>query len=96
MGDVCTGEKLREELTRALLEAKDDDNNEGGGIESFNQLVQEMTLKQQDVKAFAFRTKAMVLTLLILTSHLLCIRFIFPFKRFVLFRFFFHHYYLVG
>lgn len=55
-------QKLREELTRALLEAKDGniDDNEGGGIESFNQLVQEMTLKQQDVKAFAFRTKAMV------------------------------------
>ncbi|KAM5579996.1 putative galacturonosyltransferase 15 [Rosa sericea] len=53
---------LREELTRALLEAKDGnmDDNEGGGIESFNQLVQEMTLKQQDVKAFAFRTKAML------------------------------------
>lgn len=49
-------------MTRALLEAKDGniDDNEGGGIESFNQLVQEMTLKQQDVKAFAFRTKAMV------------------------------------
>lgn len=87
MGDVCTGKKLREELTRALLEAKDDDNNEEGGIESFNQLVQEMTLKQQDVKAFAFRTKAMVLTLLILTGHLLCISFIFSLKRFVLFCF---------
>ncbi|PQQ13729.1 putative galacturonosyltransferase 15 [Prunus yedoensis var. nudiflora] len=52
---------LREELTRALLEAKDGkvDNNEEE-IESFNQLVQEMTLKQQDVKAFAFKTKAML------------------------------------
>lgn len=53
--------KLREELERALLEAKDGnlDNNEQG-IESFNQLVQEMRLKQQDVKTFAFKTKAMV------------------------------------
>ncbi|CAN6571213.1 unnamed protein product [Malus baccata var. baccata] len=57
-GDQST---LREELARALLEAKDGNlkNNEQG-IESFNQLVQEMTLKQQDVKAFAFKTKAML------------------------------------
>ncbi|KAM1131471.1 hypothetical protein TB1_045267 [Malus domestica] len=52
---------LREELTRALLEAKDGNvNNNEQGIESFNQLVQEMTLKQQDIKAFAFQTKAML------------------------------------
>lgn len=90
VGDACkcTAMKLREELTRALLEAKDDkvDNNEQG-IESFNQLVQEMTLKQQDVKAFAFKTKAMV------NSHSLSLRFIFIFsfiaisQRLVLFLF---------
>ncbi|CAN6707717.1 unnamed protein product [Malus baccata var. baccata] len=57
-GDEST---LREELARALLEAKDGNlNNNEQGIESFNQLVQEMTLKQQDVKAFAFKTKAML------------------------------------
>lgn len=49
--------KLRDELTRALMEANDGDVNEGAG--SFNELVKEMTSKQ-DLKAFAFKTKAMV------------------------------------
>ena len=31
------------------------------GIGSFNELVKEMTSKRQNVKAFAFKTKAMVL-----------------------------------
>ncbi|OAY57292.1 probable galacturonosyltransferase 15 [Manihot esculenta] len=55
--------KLREELTRALLEAKDGDMYDNGmedSTESFNDLVKEMTSKRPDVKAFAFRTKAML------------------------------------
>lgn len=52
--------KLREELTRALVEAKDGNIYEEG-IESFNELVREMTSKRQDVKAFALKTKAMLL-----------------------------------
>ncbi|KAK9191022.1 hypothetical protein WN943_019633 [Citrus x changshan-huyou] len=55
--------KLREELTRALIEAKDGSGNGGGGIQgtldSFNELVKEVTSKRQDIKAFAFKTKAM-------------------------------------
>uniref|UniRef100_A0A2N9FBX1 Uncharacterized protein n=1 Tax=Fagus sylvatica TaxID=28930 RepID=A0A2N9FBX1_FAGSY len=57
---ICseTYQKLREELTRALVEAKDGNIYEEG-IESFNELVREMTSKRQDVKAFALKTKAM-------------------------------------
>lgn len=61
--------KLREELTRALLEATVSDN--GGGIGtvegansepvSFKELVKDMTLNRHDIKAFAFKTKAMVI-----------------------------------
>ena len=60
--------KLREELVRALLEATD-----GGGIGivdgsssepvSFQDLVKDMSLNRQDLKAFAFKTKAMVIYL---------------------------------
>ncbi|KAJ0053518.1 hypothetical protein Pint_01442 [Pistacia integerrima] len=58
-----TSLRLREELTRALIEAKDGTSNDGVqvSLESFNELVKEMTSKQQDVKAFAFKTKAMLL-----------------------------------
>lgn len=60
-----TSLKLREELTRALIEAKDGSGNGGGGIQgtldSFNELVKEVTSKRQDIKAFAFKTKAMLL-----------------------------------
>lgn len=60
---------LREELMRALLEATNDvDNGIGGGIEtstslpsSFNDLVKDMTSNGQDIKAFAFKTKAMIM-----------------------------------
>ncbi|XP_044502257.1 probable galacturonosyltransferase 15 [Mangifera indica] len=54
---------LREELTRALLEANDGTSNDGVHVplESFNELVKEMTSKQQDIKAFASKTKAMLL-----------------------------------
>ncbi|KAJ1441427.1 Nucleotide-diphospho-sugar transferase [Sesbania bispinosa] len=52
-----TSLKLRDELTRALMEANDGNVNEGAG--SFNELVKEMTSKQ-DLKAFAFKTKAML------------------------------------
>lgn len=59
---VCTYnlKKLRDELTRALLEAKNSDVDEEGA-ESFNDLVKEMTAsKRHDLEAFAFKTKAMV------------------------------------
>jgi len=49
--------ELRDELTRALVEANDGNVNEGAG--SFNELVKEMT-SNQDLKAFAFKTKSMV------------------------------------
>ena len=49
--------KLRDELTRALIEANDGNVNEGA--ESFTEFVKEMTAKQ-DLKAFASKTKAMV------------------------------------
>ncbi|KHN11952.1 Putative galacturonosyltransferase 15 [Glycine soja] len=50
--------KLRDELTRALIEANDGNANEGGAM-SFNELVKVLALKQ-DLKAFAFKTKAML------------------------------------
>lgn len=58
--------RLREELMRALLEATNDGDN---GIErsstslpsSFNDLVKDMTSNGQDIKAFAFKTKAMIM-----------------------------------
>lgn len=49
--------KLRDELTRALIEANAGNVNEGA--DSFNELVKDMT-SRQDLKAFAFKTKAMV------------------------------------
>lgn len=61
---ACNIKKLREELTRALMEVKDGNSVEGGiegSLGSFNELVKEMTSKQQDIKAFAFKTKAMVI-----------------------------------
>ncbi|OMO60838.1 putative galacturonosyltransferase 15-like protein [Corchorus olitorius] len=45
------------------MEVKDGNSLEGGiegSLDSFNELVKEMTSKQQDIKAFAFKTKAMV------------------------------------
>ncbi|KAJ7960692.1 Hexosyltransferase [Quillaja saponaria] len=54
-----TSLKLRDELTRALVEAKEGKVNQEGA-ESFNELVMEMTSKGQDIKAFAFKTKAML------------------------------------
>lgn len=38
----------------------DGDYRREGSTESFNVLVNEMTSNQQDIKTFAFRTKAMV------------------------------------
>ncbi|KAG6419421.1 hypothetical protein SASPL_121643 [Salvia splendens] len=62
------GALLREELTRALQEASGSEN--GGGIStvdgsnfdpvSFKDLVKDMTINRQDIKAFAFKTKAMI------------------------------------
>ncbi|PON69417.1 Galacturonosyltransferase [Parasponia andersonii] len=52
--------KLRDELTRALLEAKEVNLHNEEGIESFDELVREMTSKSQDIKTFAFKTKAVL------------------------------------
>lgn len=49
-------------MTRALLEAKEVNLHNEEGIESFDELVREMISKSQDIKTFAFKTKAMVLT----------------------------------
>ncbi|KAK2387369.1 putative galacturonosyltransferase [Trifolium repens] len=54
-----TSLKLRDELTRALMEANDGNVNDNEGTGSFDELVKEMVLKQ-DLKAFAFKTKAML------------------------------------
>ncbi|XP_014518986.1 probable galacturonosyltransferase 15 [Vigna radiata var. radiata] len=54
---VDTSLELRDELTRALVEANDGNVNEGAG--SFNELVKEMT-SNQDLKAFAFKTKSVL------------------------------------
>ncbi|XP_039047409.1 probable galacturonosyltransferase 15 isoform X2 [Hibiscus syriacus] len=58
-------QKLREELARALMEVKDNivEGTTDGSLETFNDLVKEMTSKQQDIKAFAFKTKAMLLNM---------------------------------
>ncbi|CAN4104442.1 unnamed protein product [Withania somnifera] len=60
---------LREELMRALLEATNDGDN-GIGVESsislpssFNDLVKNVTSNGQDIKAFAFKAKAMIMKL---------------------------------
>ncbi|KAF4373203.1 hypothetical protein G4B88_007216 [Cannabis sativa] len=52
--------KLRDELTRALVEAKEVELHNEDGLESFDELVKEMTSKRQDIKTFAFKTKAML------------------------------------
>ncbi|KAK1404847.1 Hexosyltransferase [Heracleum sosnowskyi] len=56
---------LREELERALEEVHNNDEV-GDGIaevspESFTDLVKDMVLNRQDIKAFAFKTKAMIM-----------------------------------
>ncbi|KAF7815753.1 putative galacturonosyltransferase 15 isoform X1 [Senna tora] len=58
-----TSLKLRDELTRVLLEAAKNSNvNEEEGAESFNEFVTEITTasRPQDLEAFAFKTKAML------------------------------------
>ncbi|XP_054790183.1 probable galacturonosyltransferase 15 [Prosopis cineraria] len=53
-----TSLKLRDEVTRALLEANDGHVSEEGA-ESFNELVKQMRAsKRQDLEAFAFKIKA--------------------------------------
>lgn len=59
--------QLREELERALEEVNNNDEI-GERIaeaspESFTDLVKDMVLNRQDIKAFAFKTKAMVTTI---------------------------------
>lgn len=53
---------LREELSRALMEAASkDERGIESSLESFNDLVKDMTSSnRQDIKAFAFKTKAML------------------------------------
>lgn len=59
--------QLRKELERALEEVNN--NDEVGeriaevSSESFTDLVKDMVLNRQDIKAFAFKTKAMVTTI---------------------------------
>lgn len=66
VGVVGSVMQLREELTRALLEAKESNVNderqgmESSSLESFDELVKEMTSRRPDIKEFAFKTKAMV------------------------------------
>ncbi|XP_010504844.1 PREDICTED: probable galacturonosyltransferase 15 isoform X1 [Camelina sativa] len=59
-----TSLKIGEELTRALVEETDQDVNgrvTKGSLDSFDDLVKEMTLKRRDIKAFASVTKKMLL-----------------------------------
>jgi alpha-1,4-galacturonosyltransferase len=61
-----TSLKIGEELTRALVEETTDHqdvNGRGtkGSLESFDDLVKEMTLKRRDIRAFASVTKKMLL-----------------------------------
>ncbi|CAN8279977.1 unnamed protein product [Cochlearia groenlandica] len=59
-----TSMKIREELTRALVEETDQEANgsgQKGSLESFDDLVNEMTLKRPDIRAFASVTKKMLL-----------------------------------
>ncbi|KAG7561361.1 Glycosyl transferase family 8 [Arabidopsis thaliana x Arabidopsis arenosa] len=59
-----TSLKIGEELTRALVEETDQDVNgrgKKGSLESFDDLVKEMTLKRRDIRAFASVTKKMLL-----------------------------------
>lgn len=63
----CAVVQLREELTRALLEAKEKEGsmNEQGmtsTVDSFEDLVREVMSHKANIKAFAFKTKAMVKT----------------------------------
>ncbi|XP_051126242.1 probable galacturonosyltransferase 15 isoform X2 [Andrographis paniculata] len=57
---------LREELTRALVEAAETSNDGGVGVGvgvgavSFKDLVKEVTVNRQDIRAFALKTKAMM------------------------------------
>uniref|UniRef100_A0A5B7BT36 Hexosyltransferase n=1 Tax=Davidia involucrata TaxID=16924 RepID=A0A5B7BT36_DAVIN len=66
-GGSETSLRLREELTRALVEANIDEDGAGSGIEgspeSFKELVKDVTSNKQDIKAFAFKTKAMILNM---------------------------------
>ncbi|XP_065851886.1 probable galacturonosyltransferase 15 [Euphorbia lathyris] len=64
LGGSDTSMKLSEELTRALVEAKEGGTHDDGmddTVESFNELVNRVTSERQDIKTFAFRTKAMLL-----------------------------------
>ncbi|KAG2252276.1 hypothetical protein Bca52824_082412 [Brassica carinata] len=59
-----TSLKISEELTRALVEETGQDGNgigKKGSLESFDELVKEMTLKRRDIKAFASVTKKLLL-----------------------------------
>ncbi|GMP67775.1 hypothetical protein CsSME_00027649 [Camellia sinensis var. sinensis] len=57
--------KLNEELVRAFVEVNNDDKDRVTGIDSssssFKDLVKDVTSSNQDIKAFVFKTKAMML-----------------------------------
>ncbi|XP_010524091.1 PREDICTED: probable galacturonosyltransferase 15 [Tarenaya hassleriana] len=56
--------KVGEELIRALVEETDNDGKRSGNegsLESFNDLVKEMTSKRRDIRAFASVTKKMLM-----------------------------------
>ena len=60
---MCLFQKISEELTRALVEETGQDGNgigKKGSLESFDELVKEMTLKRRDIRAFASVTKKLV------------------------------------
>ncbi|THG17674.1 hypothetical protein TEA_014783 [Camellia sinensis var. sinensis] len=61
-----TYRKLNEELVRAFVEVNNDDKDRVTGIDSssssFKDLVKDVTSSNQDIKAFVFKTKAMVQT----------------------------------
>lgn len=59
---------LREELAKALVEAANLDDKDGGTVvesspASFKDLVEDVTSHKQDLKAFAFKTKAMMVNM---------------------------------
>ncbi|KAJ8626735.1 hypothetical protein MRB53_020042 [Persea americana] len=65
-GADTSSKRLGDELARALLEAKEEVNESGGldgvsSLHSFNDLVADVTSHRHDIKAFAFKTKQMLM-----------------------------------
>lgn len=80
--------QLRKELERALEEVNN--NDEVGeriaevSSESFTDLVKDMVLNRQDIKAFAFKTKTMVITINFFNNILVCVLSLVAFGLFIL------------